>query len=424
MRLVVWSAYAVAAFAAAVGAQTMPDCAADCLVKGLEDSTCSPTDSECICADAVLMENVQACSMLACTVVEGLKASNATATLCHWPVHDKRLVAPIATAVTGVIALAFILVRVSDCVSKNEYKWADLCAVLAFIFSLPMDIFEFFMMGSGMGRDVWTLTPTQITNTAKYTWVTQVWYIPAIILTKVAIVSFFMQIFPGPRFRLLCQGTIIHCFLFMISTFITEILSCIPVEDAWTNWRGESNAICYDNSAFWWAHSAINIATDLWVLGLPIPMLWGLQLKLKKKIYLVLMFSVGIVITVISIVRFSGLLKYSTTTNITYNNVMVATYSVIECNVSIMCCCMPALLSTLRRGFPTVFGSTGPSPSYNSAPFSGSNGIHKEVTHKVTYMPRDGTSDDAIELVDRDGREGETETHVEGNGTDTGRSKW
>jgi hypothetical protein len=96
----------------------------------------------------------------------------------------------------------------------------------------------------------------------------------------------------------------------MISTFITEILSCIPVEDAWTNWRGESNAICYDNSAFWWAHSvglskmykrhsltlqAINIATDLWVLGLPIPMLWGLQLKLKKKIYLVLMFSVGIV---------------------------------------------------------------------------------------------------------------------------------
>lgn len=64
-----------------------------------------------------------------------------------------------------------------------------------------------------------------------------------------------MQIFPGPRFRLLCQGTIVHCFLFMISTFITEILSCIPVEDAWTNWRGESNAICYDNSAFWWAHS-------------------------------------------------------------------------------------------------------------------------------------------------------------------------
>lgn len=31
------------------------------------------------------------------------------------------------------MALAFIILRVNDCVSKNEYKWADLCAVLAFV---------------------------------------------------------------------------------------------------------------------------------------------------------------------------------------------------------------------------------------------------------------------------------------------------
>lgn len=31
------------------------------------------------------------------------------------------------------MALAFILIRVNDCISKNEYKWADLCAVLAFV---------------------------------------------------------------------------------------------------------------------------------------------------------------------------------------------------------------------------------------------------------------------------------------------------
>ncbi|CAG8068111.1 unnamed protein product [Penicillium nalgiovense] len=46
-------------------------------------------------------------------------------------------------------------------------------------------------------------------------------------------------------------------------------------------------------------------------------MLFGPQIKTRKKIYLILMFSIGIVITVISIVRFSGLLKYSTTSNIT-----------------------------------------------------------------------------------------------------------
>lgn len=67
------------------------------------------------------------------------ESQNATATLCHWPVRDKSIVAPIATAVTGVLALAFIGIRVGDCIAKNEFKWADLCAVLAFVSAPPCE---------------------------------------------------------------------------------------------------------------------------------------------------------------------------------------------------------------------------------------------------------------------------------------------
>ncbi|KAL3457329.1 hypothetical protein BJX64DRAFT_293204 [Aspergillus heterothallicus] len=400
MRFATW-VLGFAALASGALAQSMPQCASDCLATSLENSTCSATDADCICADQILMASVQVCVLGSCTVVEGLSAQNATATMCKQPIRDKSWVAPIATIVTGAMAIICVLTRMYDCLAKKEFKWADLCAALALAWSIPMDVFEFYMKSAGMGKDVWTLTPDQITNAAKYTWVTQVAYIPAIILTKVAIVCFFMQVFPGPKFRMLCYGTIVWCFLFMISTTITAILACVPVEKMWTNWMGNAEGVCYDNNAFWWAHSAVNIATDLWVIGLPIPMLLNLQLKLKKKIYLVLMFSVGIVITVISIVRFSGLLKYSTSSNITYNNVMVATYSVIECNISIVCCCMPAILSTLRRAFPTIFDSQNRSLRYDSTPFSGS-AIQKTITHKVTYMPRAGHSDDAVELVDRE----------------------
>ncbi|KAL4875022.1 hypothetical protein BJY04DRAFT_224411 [Aspergillus karnatakaensis] len=403
MRLA-WWAWSIVAFFTLATAQSMPQCASDCLSASLETSSCSPTDAECICTDQALMGSIQLCVLGSCTVIEGLAAQNATSTMCGDPVRDRSLVAPIATAVTGTLAIAFVLLRGYDCTVRKEYKLADLCAVAALIFSFPMDIFEFFMMASGMGKDIWTLTPKQITNT--YTWVTQVFYIPAIILTKVAILCFFMQVFPNSQFRLLCQGTIVFCFLFMISTTIAAILACVPVELAWSNWSGEGEGLCFDNNAFWWAHSAINIATDLFILAMPIPMLLKLQLKLKKKVYLVLMFSVGIVITVISIVRFSGLITYSTSSNPTYNNVNVATYSVIECNISIMCCCMPALLSCLRRSFPRIFGSTNRSLNYNNTPFSSggavSGGIQKSVTHKVSYLPRAGHSDDAVELVDRE----------------------
>jgi hypothetical protein len=67
------------------------------------------------------------------------ESQNATATLCHWPVRDKSLVAPIATAVTGALALSFTSIRVGDCIAKKVFKWADLCAVIAFVSAPPCE---------------------------------------------------------------------------------------------------------------------------------------------------------------------------------------------------------------------------------------------------------------------------------------------
>ena len=89
--------------------------------------------------------------MGACTVIEGLGASsrlpsfsgranpsqtaarNATATLCNEPVRDRSIVAPIATAVTGSLATAFVSLRLYESYVRKEWQWADLCAVVALV---------------------------------------------------------------------------------------------------------------------------------------------------------------------------------------------------------------------------------------------------------------------------------------------------
>ncbi|MBE3046239.1 hypothetical protein IMZ48_27620 [Candidatus Bathyarchaeota archaeon] len=85
---------------------------------------------------------------------------------------------------------------------------------------------------------------------------------------------------------------------------------------------------------------------------------------------------------------------------------MVTTYSVIECNISIVCCCMPALYSFLRRIYPTVFGGSSASRSnyklgsykLGKSPMP-TNEIRKTVEHQVSYIPRSDDSDVA-ELMD------------------------
>ena len=93
-------------------------------------------------------------------------ARNATATLCKEPVRDKSLTAPIATAVSGALAIGFVALRLYEAYIRKEWQWADACALVALvgftlqisrifnkgiltvfslqISSIPMDVFEFF----------------------------------------------------------------------------------------------------------------------------------------------------------------------------------------------------------------------------------------------------------------------------------------
>lgn len=117
-------------------------------------------------------------------------------------------------------------------------------------------------MSSRYGHPPSSLRRTLVLTAPKYTWITQLSYIPAIVLTKVAILLFFIRVFPSRVFRRVCTGTIIYGFLFMISTIIALILSCVPVQATWSNWTGESGGVCFNNTAFFWAHSVRLVAVS------------------------------------------------------------------------------------------------------------------------------------------------------------------
>ena len=54
----------------------------DCLNTYLKESSCEPVDSDCICADQKVMDNVAACTLTNCTVIEGLGRLQ-TSSLAH-----------------------------------------------------------------------------------------------------------------------------------------------------------------------------------------------------------------------------------------------------------------------------------------------------------------------------------------------------
>lgn len=76
-----------------------------------------------------------------------------------------------------------------------------------------------------------------------------------------------------------------------VSCFIPTLLTCIPIEAFW--FPETPGKRCINLRACGIANGVFNMMTDIMVLGLSIPMVWQLQLGLKKKMLITGAFLVG-----------------------------------------------------------------------------------------------------------------------------------
>ncbi|KAJ9355727.1 hypothetical protein DTO280E4_6405 [Paecilomyces variotii] len=406
---------AVAGLLAIVQAQgQMPACATKCLGSYLANSTCSATDFACICADVTLMNGVQDCVLGSCTIKQSLTAKNETSTLCGDPIRDRTTVTPVITGVSGGLAIIAVFLRLWD--QYNNLQIGDMTAVASLVLALPMGGLEFAMSHLGFGKDIWTLPFNNITKIIQYTWLTEIFYMAAMGFTKITILCLYLKVFPSKPFRTTCFVTIGVCIIFALVFSLGTVFHCWPVSYGWTEWSGETQGYCINFNAFAWAHAIVNIILDLFVIFLPIPQLLRLALGTRRKVHVILMFSVGFFITIVSVIRLSSLVQFARSNNATYDNVPTAYWSVLEAFVSIICTCMPAVRSILRRVFPTCFGSSNDPNSYEDRNYRISSsrnltgtGITKTVQHTVSILPKSGDSD-VIELMDNE----ENERHNNG----------
>lgn len=67
-------------------------------------------------------------------------------------------------------------------------------------------------------------------------------------------------------------------------------LQCVPVDSIW-NLKKEGK--CVNSTGLVYAGAVLSIVEDIVIIALPIPELRGLNLSLRKRIALILMFALG-----------------------------------------------------------------------------------------------------------------------------------
>lgn len=113
-------------------------------------------------------------------------------------------------------------------------------------------------------------------------------------MTKISICCFYLRVFPDRTFRIVTYVVIGLNVCYLLVFVLISVFQCRPLPGAWLQWDGEGHYRCNDINAQGWSSAIINMVLDIIVMVLPLKQLYHLSLSTKKKVYVMCMFSLGI----------------------------------------------------------------------------------------------------------------------------------
>jgi hypothetical protein len=105
----------------------------------------------------------------------------------------------------------------------------------------------------------------------------------------------------------------------------------------------------------------MGIVTDVMLMAIPIPTIWGLQMPKKQKIGLTVIFAVGSITMITSIIRLIVLIPSLTDLDQTWVIAEGSLWIIVEANLFIVCCCLPTLRRFFRHVAPRFIGENSES---------------------------------------------------------------
>ncbi|KAJ3494223.1 hypothetical protein NLG97_g4219 [Lecanicillium saksenae] len=279
--------------------------------------------------------------------------------------------------------------------ARKRLDIEDWTLISALAIGLPTVALTIFgLTAHGMGTDLWGLERANLIAFGRYFYVIQILYILLMAFVKLTLTFFYLNIFFGRAIRALLWGTAVFHVAGAVAFSIGIIFQCLPISYQWEKFNYiNNNAVqghCININAAGWANAAISVASDIWLLAIPLSQIHKLQLHWKKKLGAALMFLTGASVTVISFLRLASVRNYASTSNPTWDHWDIVWWSTIEVEVGLICTCLPAMRLIFVRLAPRIFGSelSHASLHLNRVPSKSTGPIRDDEDEEATLPKR------------------------------------
>ncbi|KDN63874.1 putative CFEM domain-containing protein [Colletotrichum sublineola] len=288
----------------------------------------------------------------------GLYVARLEAEGCQRPVRNRKveILAPIVIQVIGLLMVPLRLYARWTTVHRIETDdWIIAFCALVFI------VFVVFGQLAGwvaFGEDIWMVDSDKLTLGFKIFFIDESFYLTCLGLTKISVLFFYLRIFPNKSFRYATYATMSYIGLSTTILLFMQIFQCIPFSYNWDGWKGDFGPhSCLNMNVLAFVAAGVSISHDIIILLLPIPLLWHLNMGLRSKLSIFIMFSLGIFILITSCVRLRYITLFTRSLNPTWDFTDPLIWSGVEVSVSMIVVCLPTMRILLKRAMPKLFAS-------------------------------------------------------------------
>ncbi|KAI1802340.1 hypothetical protein F4811DRAFT_563320 [Daldinia bambusicola] len=298
--------------------------------------------------------------------------------------------------VCPTLALIVVCLRTYIRLDTKGFGWDDGLIVAAMVFAIALAVGSIKVIKAlYIGIHYYDVPPSfDPTEGLIWIYVVGAVYQPILTLVKQSVLVFLLR-FSGVKagVRYVVWGTIVFNTVLMIAILLTVIFQCTPIE---LNWHPLVPGNCIQQFTFGVVAACMTIMTDIVSVVLPFYIFLSLKIKKNRKMALIGVFMLGVIVTVVSIIRLYFLAQNFHDTSPDKNFSLGFCVSSIECNLAIVTASAPALWPLVRRWMPRL-KSTGGRSYYGTHKYGGTSHAHYVRT-------TDGVDGNSIGLKDLDSR--------------------
>ncbi|KAF9888621.1 hypothetical protein FE257_008553 [Aspergillus nanangensis] len=260
----------------------------------------------------------------------------------------------IAVPIVGAtLATVSFLLRLWS-VHRIGRRWdiGDLFLGLGLLFSYGLTICAIIVAFNGIGRDIWSLPRETRARVTLLLWITQKFWPLTQLCVKISIILLLRRLL-GSFSGVILTTTwlIVFTVAWAITAVVANTLQCLPPQYFWI--KSIEGRCMPGQTTLFITMGVTSLAEDIVLLLVPVIVVWRLKMPRQQKRQLILLFSIGGVVCIFSLLRLVEFPNYRTG-NLTESGGLETIWSLLELDLAIVCSSFVLMRPIFQRCFGKI----------------------------------------------------------------------